>query len=36
MPGDFEQQAAYATLYPEDVRGGVSHAPGVRGGGTRA
>jgi hypothetical protein len=36
MPGDFEQQAAYATLYPEDAHGGVSHAPGVRGGGRRA
>lgn len=32
MAGDFDAQRAYKDLYPEDVQGGVSHAPGVRGG----
>lgn len=32
MGGDFEGQDAYRTLYPEDVRGGVSAAAGIPGG----
>jgi peptidoglycan hydrolase-like protein with peptidoglycan-binding domain len=32
MPGDFDAQRAYRDLYPEDTQGGVSPAPGVRGG----
>ena len=32
MPGDFDGQRAYADLYPEDTKGGISAAPGVRGG----
>jgi hypothetical protein len=31
MPGDFESQAAYRRLYPEDTKGGIEHAPGVTG-----
>lgn len=31
MPGDFEAQRAYFDLYPEDRKGGVTPAAGVRG-----
>ncbi len=30
MPGDFEAQRAYLDLYPEDRKGGITPAPGVR------
>jgi len=30
MAADFDAQKAYRTLYPDDIRGGKSAAPGVR------